>query len=95
MKDSSLYEFNYDEIYGVDITEYCSAHNTSMEDIIKKIKIDINLLKNRLQDLIYSENFDKTLDYRKKDFLITVIFNLIKKKEAHLERIKNWEIKKK
>ncbi len=78
-------KYSYDDIYGIDLDEYCSLQNTTREEIISKIKIDINILKKNLEvnlkaDLPYPNNY-----------IVTVISNLIKKKEEHIQRIQAWE----
>jgi hypothetical protein len=69
--------YSYDEIYGVDIEEYCSLHNTTPQDLINKINIDIQILKNRLKEIINEDDH----------YLISVVYELINKKEKHKDRL--------
>jgi len=75
---------SYDELYGIPLDDYCHAHDVTLDDLIKKIRIDIDLLKNNLKKILklnlpYPENF-----------IETAIYKTISKKEKHLERILNW-----
>ena len=76
--------FDYDELYGVNIDEYCKYHNITIQDLIAKTKRDIQLLKKRLNQLVKIEN-------RIGDPLVTAVYELLQKKEKHLKRLKNWK----
>jgi hypothetical protein len=76
--------YTYDDIYGITIDEYCAAHNLTLDDLIYKTKIDIKLLKDNLAAVLkeqrpYPENY-----------IETIIFQTIKKKEKHLEHLLDW-----
>jgi len=78
--------YTYDDIYGISLDEYCKWHNLKLDDLIKKVQVDIDILK---------VNLDKTL--RKKlpypeSYLETVIFQTIKKKEKHLQHLLDWKV---
>jgi hypothetical protein len=77
-------EYSYDELYGVDIEEYCKIHNTTLEDLIQKSEIDIELLRKNMgrllqEDLTYEEGY-----------ITKVLFDLIKKKQKHVDHLKMW-----
>jgi len=75
--------FSLEELYGVDLQEYCKAHQTTISTLIKKTDTDIKLLKQNLKRLV------------KKDLHLTPLCaevqRLIRKKEKHLKRLKNFE----
>ena len=80
--------FSYDELYGIDIIEYCKAHDTTLEALIEKTKKDIQLL---------NDNMGKALRMKlpyEKNHLPDTIFALIKKKRDHVEHLKDWQNKK-
>jgi len=79
---------NYDELYGISIDEYCKYHNTTIDSLISKTSKDIELLKRRLNCLIYEEKVDIGSQ------LINDVYSLLQKKERHLERLKKWKRKK-
>lgn len=81
-----MQEIGYDELYGLNIDEYCKAHNISINDLINKTSIDIDLLKKRLQYLIWTK--DEILNP-----LTCEVFKLLNKKQKHLERLKKWKKK--
>lgn len=74
----------YDEIYGMDLDNYCYAHNITVESLIAKEKTDIDILNHRLKEeyprgaLTMSE-------------LANAIHKLIKKKQKHVERLVDWK----
>ena len=76
--------YSYDDIYGVSLDNYCAAHGLTPDDLIKKVKTDIDILKANLSKVLaekrpYPDNY-----------LETVIFKTIKKKEKHLEHLLDW-----
>jgi hypothetical protein len=73
----------YDELYGIDINEYCKRHNITVDDLIRKTEVDIEILKNNLHKQTYKEPTDWTL--------VGSINKLLNKKEAHLKRLKQWK----
>jgi len=83
--------FNYDDLYGVNLKEYCIAHNTNPEKLIQKIDIDIRLLKNRLNYLLEQESQKPFREQNNSDlYLITKVYQLIQKKEKHKDRLREW-----
>ena len=79
-----MIEYTYDQIYGVDLNAYMDKLGFSLEDLVLKTMADIEFLKKNLRKEVNKpkENQD--------DYLITVIFNTINKKEKHLSRIIEW-----
>jgi hypothetical protein len=78
--------YTYDDIYGVSLDEYVKRHGLTLEDLIEKTKMDISILK---------ENLSKVLKERRPypdNYLETVIFQTIKKKEKHLEHLSEWKV---
>ena len=80
-------EYSYDEIYGVNIDEYAKLHGTTVQDLIEKTKLDIDILSKRLRYLVQHEEKIGT------NHLITVVFNTISKKQKHLSRLEEWQKK--
>jgi hypothetical protein len=74
---------NYDELYGISINEYVDAQSITISQLIDKVKVDIKLLKENLKKVLENEGITNAK--------VTVISNTIKKKEKHLERLRNWE----
>lgn len=76
--------FNYDELYGMDLNEYCEKHSIDIDFLIKKVELDLHILKKRLREVYTKEDLvmsDLALD----------VYDLIAKKETHLERLKDWK----
>jgi len=73
----------YDELYGVDINEYCEKHKITVDDLIKKTEIDIKILKKNLHKHTYLEPTNWGL--------VGSINKLLNKKESHLKRLKQWK----
>ncbi len=78
----------YDELYGVNISEYCLAHNTTLEEIISKSEIDIEILKDNLRRLIEQ---DKSGNFPGVYNRITPVHSAIKKKQNHIDKLKDWQ----
>ena len=75
---------NYYEIYGVTLEEYCKAHDITVDVLIKKVETDIRLLETRLQELVNKDEYVVNP-------LINEVFQMLKKKEKHLKRLKGWK----
>ena len=75
-------EYSYDQIYGVDLNAYMDRLGLSLEDLFLKTTTDIKFLKENLKREVQKDNPD--------EYLVTVIFNTIEKKEKHLQRMKEW-----
>jgi hypothetical protein len=74
---------NYDELYGIDLDKYLEFHNKTKNQLEKEIEKDIKLLKNNLDKLIKERDIT--------DPLIGAVYELLKKKENHLKRIRKWK----
>ena len=81
--------FNYDEIYGLDINDYCEAIGFTIDQLIKKNEKEIEILKEKLKKLVWCE--EDTIDPNKTMELINCRYELLQKKERHLERLKKWK----
>jgi len=77
-------EITLDEIYGVNIDDYCLYHAIIVNDLIGKVKKDIELLRKRLHILTHEE--DKVLDQ-----VTHEVVTLMNKKEKHLKRLIDWK----
>ena len=72
-----------DELYGVNLDEYCKIHNITPEALQRKTEIDIEILSTRLKKLVREE--DRLLDP-----VVEEIERLLDKKRKHLKRLKDW-----
>jgi len=73
----------YEELYGVDLEEYCKYHNVEPEGLVLKTQRDIELLKKNLHKHTYEAeptNWE----------LVSQIHKLLNKKIEHLKRLKEW-----
>jgi len=73
----------YEELYGVDLDEYCKYHDTEPEGLVLKTQRDIELLKKNLHRYTYEiepTNWE----------LIGQIHRLLNKKIEHSKRLKEW-----
>jgi len=78
----------YEELYGVNLEEYCKYHDTEPNGLVLKTQRDIELLKKNLHRHIYDiepTNWE----------LVSEIHKLLNKKEEHLKRLKKWTKEKK
>ena len=73
---------DYNEIYGMNLEEYCKRHNTSISNIINKVSIDIDILSERLDSLKH--------DMFSKEF--NLVYGVLDKKRKHLNRLKEWSV---
>lgn len=74
----------YDEIYGMDLDNYCLAHGTTIEDLISKTELDIEILTTRMQEEFPRGSMTFTP-------LASEIYKLIRKKKNHVTRLKEWK----
>jgi len=85
----------YDELYGIDIDKYCLAHNTTLDDIIHKSQIDIELLNNNLKRLLIIDKKNLKNKVRDREGILLNHMNtlhaLIKKKQAHINKMQDWK----
>jgi len=76
--------YSYDEIYGIDLDTYCAMHDTTIEKLITKIDIDIDILYAKMKTII-------DIPFMERDpTMLTYIHALIKKKTEHKERLRDW-----
>ena len=77
----------YDEIYGMDLDGYCKLQGVTVDGLIQKVEIDIEILKVRL-------NEEFTIDIKDPKYnspISNTIYSLINKKQKHLNRLKEWK----
>ncbi len=80
----------YDELYGVNIDEYCIAHDTTLDKLIHKGEIDIDILKKNLKRLIDQDRAgdSSTALYS----YINTVHAAIHKKQKHIQNMKDWQM---
>ena len=70
----------YTDIYGVSIKDYCKAQGITLDDLIKRVEIDLQLL---------NDSFKRNIQGALPDYELTsVIADHIHKKQQHLKRLK-------
>ena len=74
---------DYNNLYGISLEDYIKEQETTLSSLIQKVQKDILLLENNLKKVIK----DKDLT----DPDVNIIFNTIKKKQKHLQRLKDWK----
>lgn len=80
-----MFNYTYDDIYGISLDEYLARHGVTIDDLINKIKMDIAILKEN-QARVY----ENKLPYPE-SYLETIMYEAIKKKEKHLEDLLTWQ----
>ena len=83
-----MQEIGYDELYGVNLDEYCKFHQITIDDLMNKTKKDIELLNKRLYILVCKKN-------KLGSQITNEVYKLLQKKKKHLERLKKWKRKNK
>ena len=71
---------SYDDLYGMDLDTYCKRHHVTVEKLINKTQIDIEILSERLNSLkedISSPEFN-------------YVYKVLDKKRKHLHRLQEW-----
>lgn len=76
--------FTYDDIYGIGIEEYLERHNQTLDELIVKNEIDMEILKENLHKVLNAK-----LPYPE-SYLETEVYKSIQKKTKHLNRLKMW-----
>ena len=76
--------YSYDDLYGLSLEEYLQAHEITLEELIRKVELDKDILNANLKKVL-----DADLPYPE-SYLVTAIVNTIKKKENHLTRLTDW-----
>ena len=77
----------YEELYGCTLDEYAAYHGTTIEQMMEKTQNDIRLLEINYQR--YAQRNHELND--RELFVAMQIKKLIKKKEAHLNRLRKWK----
>lgn len=72
----------YDDLYGMSLSEYCEKHNTNIEALIEKVSIDLEILK---------KNFEKEYTGMIPTPLGDRIYASMEKKRKHLMRLQEWK----
>ena len=73
---------DYNDLYGISLKEYIKHHGTSLEDVMEKVKKDIQLLNINLKEVIEKDGIT--------DSKVTVIHSTIRKKQKHLNKLQEW-----
>lgn len=76
--------YTYDEIYDMDLAEYCTAHNTTLGELIERTEIDMLILKAHFEKL-YPRG---AIGYPP---IGNAVYSTLKKKEKHLDRLLDWK----
>ena len=71
-------KISMDDIYGCSLEEWLFEHK------IADVQCDINLLKNRLNELVNSENWPQNIE------IVNEVKSKLNEKELLLKRIKSW-----
>ena len=79
-------EFSYDQIYGINIDEYCKIQGINIDTLITMIEKDIEILRKNLW-----KETRETLPGLENWNLIFEIKKTLDKKEKHLKRLQNWK----
>ncbi len=75
--------FTYDDLYGVGIDEYCFRHGITIDDLIHKSEIDIEIM---------SKNLKRLLTTDPSNYLVDSIFFTIAKKRKHIQKLQEWKL---
>jgi len=75
----------YNELYGIPLDEYIVAHDTSLEDLIQKSTIDMEIMQQHLKRIMQEADWYKNP-------LVDIINSNIRKKYKHIEYLKNWDL---
>ena len=75
-------ESRYDILYGMDLDEYCKRQGVSIQGLIKKVEIDIEILKGK-----FKKEYKGVIPTPLGD----EVYTAISKKQKHLERLKEWK----
>lgn len=73
-----------DEIYGIGIQEYLDIHETTIDELIKNVIIDINLLEKNFRKEVF-ENEIRNIE------LVNNIYDKLIKKKNRLKRLKSFQ----
>jgi len=78
--------FDLEQLYDVSLDDYCKIHNTTIDNLINKTKIDINLLRSHLRELLEKDKLVEPIT--------EAVERLLDKKRKHLKRLEEWKNKK-
>lgn len=67
------------------LDEYCMCHSTSIDALINKVNIDIDILQKRMTEL-----YPK--DLYKFPPIFDEVHTALKKKKTHLDRLTEWKV---
>lgn len=79
------FDYTYDDIYGIKLGEYLARQGMTLQDLKDKTEMDIAILKEN-QIKVYK----KKIPYPD-SWIENVIHESIRKKQAHLEHLLDWE----
>ncbi len=79
---------DYDKLYGINIDEYCQRQGTTVDGLIHKSEVDIEILYENLDRLMRQD-----LSYEEGHIVDTISF-LIRKKEKHIFALEDWKMGK-
>ena len=81
-------EYTLDELYGVSLEDYCLLHNITYDELISKVKIDINILRKNYELYSLKNKDDVTYD---EVSLAIEISKQINKKNIHLKKLADYK----
>lgn len=81
-----MFNYGYDDIYGVPLKEYLILQNLELSDLIQKVEIDIGILQSNLSNKLVNN-----LPYPE-NYIVNIIYEAIAKKRKHLQRLQNWSL---
>ena len=81
-------EYTLDELYGISLEDYCLLHNVTYDELIAKVKIDINILRKNYELYSLKNKDDVTYD---EVSLAIEISKQINKKNIHLKKLADYK----
>ena len=75
--------FDLEDLYNVNIKDYLQIHGTTIDKLINKTKIDINLLKSHLKELVAKDEHLSEL--------YEAVESKLDDKKEHLKRLENYK----
>jgi len=76
---------DYIDLYGVSLDEYIRIHNTTLEELIEKSTIDMEIMKNNLHRIMQDPEWFRNP-------MVDIVHRNIKKKSNHIEYLKDWKL---
>ena len=75
--------YTFDEIYGLSIADYCKRHSITLNTLIDRVQLDLDIL---------GESFMREVDSEDTDYYLTrAIADKIANKKKHLSRLKGLQ----